>query len=72
MTLAEEGEAGAAVHLAFDHHLGEGPDVPGQGVQVRAGGEPGLVIGVKGVRADQQPAGDLAVLGTAAAGGCCR
>jgi hypothetical protein len=40
--------------LAAGHHLGEGPDVPGQGVQVRAagldGGELGLVIGVKVAR----------------------
>ena len=52
--------------LAAGHHLGETADVAGQGVQVRAagrdGGEPGLVFGVKAVRAGQQPAGDLAGL----------
>ena len=52
--------------LAAGHHLGEGPDVPGQGPQVgaagRDGGEPCLVISVKSAGAGQQPAGDLAGL----------
>ena len=50
--------------LPAGHHVGEVPDVPGQGVQVRAAGpdrgEPGLVAVVEAGGAGQQPAGDLA------------
>ena len=50
--------------LPAGHHVGEVPDVPGQGVQVRAAGpdrgEPGLVAVVEAGGAGQQPAEMLA------------
>ena len=52
-----------AAAVAAGEDLGEGGDVPGQGVQVRAAGadvlEANLVVGVQVVGAAQDPAGDV-------------
>src|SRR6185312_877344 len=74
------GEPGFQVAAAGagGHHLGEGGDVPGERVDVRAAGADGLELGLlvwlEVVGAGQQPAGDLAGLrdcrGRAGRGGC--